>query len=123
MIKFIDRYFLAPDSRGIIEGLINFGTWEEINYIRTECGITRGHHYHRNTFEAFVILKGKIKISLQKVNNHKLVGPIEFHTVEQGHVFVINPNTFHIFEILENSEWINILSKKMENSNPDIYRL
>jgi dTDP-4-dehydrorhamnose 3,5-epimerase-like enzyme len=123
MIKFIDRYFITKDSRGALEGLIDFGTWEEINYIYSESGVTRGHHYHKYTSEAFFIISGKIKITTQKVDQEKLIGLIEFHTVNKGQVFIINPKTFHIFEILEDSEWINILSDKMDSVEPDIFRI
>ena len=123
MIKFIDRYFSAPDQRGVIEGLINFGTWEELNYIRSDKGIIRGNHYHKHTLEAFIILSGKLKISLQKVINGQLDGEIEDYIVEKRQVFLINPLTLHVFNILEDSEWINVLSKRMDQNNPDIYRL
>ena len=71
MIEFIPNYTKHSDKRGYFRGLINFGNWEEINFICSEAGTIRGNHYHENTDELFVILDGKIKIILQKVLSKK----------------------------------------------------
>ena len=46
-----------------------------------------------------------------------------FFTIEKGQVFIINPMTYHVFNITEDSKWINILSIKMDEDNPDIFRV
>ena len=123
MIKFIENYFQHKDDRGSITGLVDFGQWEELNIIESEAGIKRGNHYHKNTEELFVILDGKIKISLQSVNDNKLEGEIIEYEVKQGDVFIIEVNTNHVFEILEKSRWINMLSIKTDMNSPDIIRV
>lgn len=123
MINFIQNYFQHKDDRGSITGLVNFGQWEELNIIESEAGVKRGNHYHKNTQELFVILDGKIKVSLQKVEDNKLAGEIEEYEVKQGDVFVIEVNTNHVFEILEKSRWINMLSIKTDEKLPDIVRI
>ena len=73
MIEFIPNYIEYSDKRGSFLGLINFGNWKEINIICSEADTVRGDHYHENTDELFLILEGKIKITLQKVlDNEKL---------------------------------------------------
>ena len=123
MIKFKDRYFTSSDSRGSIEGLIDFGPWHEINYITSRSDIKRGNHYHKKTLEAFFIISGKIIISLQQISNNKLKGKIETHIVSKGQFFIISPYTFHVFEVIENAEWLNFLSLKMTKKSPDIHRI
>jgi dTDP-4-dehydrorhamnose 3,5-epimerase-like enzyme len=123
MIKFIENYFQHKDDRGSITGLLNFGQWEELNIIESEAGVKRGNHYHKYTQELFVILDGRIKISLQNVEDDKLIGEIEEYEVRQGDVFMIETNTNHVFDILEKSRWINLLSIKTDEKLPDIVRV
>lgn len=123
MIKFINNYFEHKDKRGSIKGLVNFGQWEELNIIESEAGIIRGNHYHFKTEELFVILDGKIKISLQKVKDGLLIGELKEYIVKNGDVFLIENNVNHRFEILEKSRWMNMLSIKTNRDNPDMLRV
>ena len=124
MIEFIPNYFEHSDKRGSFLGLINFGNWEEINFICSEAGTIRGNHYHENTDELFIILEGKIKIILQNVLGKKdLENKKETFSVKEGDVFLIKKNVNHIFEIIEHSKWINVLSQKINKEKPDIHRI
>ncbi|HDZ85894.1 MAG TPA: hypothetical protein ENH35_05110 [Candidatus Moranbacteria bacterium] len=121
MLYFIDRYFIHKDKRGSLEGLINFGQWREVNLIQSQTNIVRGNHYHKETIELFVILKGKILVRTQKVEDDNLAGPVCENIVQTGHVFMVEPYINHTFHIIKSSKWINILSKKIEKDNPDIH--
>ena len=124
MIEFIPNYTKHSDKRGYFRGLINFGNWEEINFICSEAGTIRGNHYHENTDELFIILEGKIKIILQKVLVKKdLANNRKTFNVKEGDVFLIKKNVNHIFEIIEHSKWINVLSQKINEEKPDIHRI
>ena len=70
MITFYKNYFHNADSRGLIKGIINEGNWQEINYFETTKNQIRAEHYHKETDELFIILKGKIKITLEKIDNN-----------------------------------------------------
>lgn len=121
MIKHYSNYFKKEDSRGKIIGLIDQGNWKELNYFSTEPGQVRGNHYHKKTDELFIILKGKLKIQLTRVSvNGELEGESKSFTVKQGDVFVIPKMVYHVFNIIEKSEWINGLSLKMDIKFPDI---
>ena len=124
MIDFIPNYIEHSDKRGSFLGLVNFGNWKEINIICSEAYTVRGNHYHKNTDELFLILEGKIKITLQKVLNYKaLDNEKKTFNVQEGDVFLIKKNVNHIFETIEYSKWINVLSKKLNKDNPDIHRI
>ena len=121
MIKYYSNYFKKEDSRGKIIGLIDQGNWKELNYFSTEPSQVRGNHYHKKTDELFIILKGKLKIQLTRVSvNGELEGESKSFTVKQGDVFVIPKMVYHVFNIIEKSEWINGLSLKMDIKFPDI---
>lgn len=123
MIEFIDRYFVHEDNRGIIEGLINTGKWGEINFIVSLPGTVRGNHYHKNTTELFIILDGCVEVFVQKVENNKVTGVEESVSVTSGDVFKIKPNVNHVFKVIHSSQWLNILSKPIDPSNPDIHKV
>jgi len=122
MIIFLKNYAHKEDSRGIMKGLVNQGKWEELNFFSTFAGQIRGNHYHKKTDELFIILKGKIEIEWYKVDlRGEKIHDLNKITVKMGDVFIIKRNTRHIFNIIEDSEWINGLSQKMDIKAPDIY--
>ncbi len=100
MIKFIKNYYKNLDERGSLIGLINFGTWEEINIITSKKDSIRGNHFHKDTFEIFIILKGEIEVIVNKIESNN----IEKHLVKSGDVFLIKPMVNHIFEVKKNSK-------------------
>ena len=105
-------------------GLINQGSWKELNFFSTKSNQNRGNHYHKKTDELFIILKGRIKIELTRVSdNGKLIGETKSVIIKKGDVFIIPKMIFHSFDIIEESNWINGLSIKMNNKAPDIFDL
>lgn len=123
MIRFIDHYFSVADARGSITGLVNFGEWREFNLVRSDSGVTRGNHYHKSTEEGFIILNGRMQVTVQAVCDGRAVGEKRVQQVEANQVFIIEPMVCHEFCVTEPSVWINFLSKAMEPGNPDIHRL
>jgi dTDP-4-dehydrorhamnose 3,5-epimerase-like enzyme len=122
MIIFLKSHVVKEDSRGIMKGLINQGKWEELNFFSTVAGQIRGNHYHKKTDELFIILKGKIEIEWAEVDKEgRKIHDLNKVFVNGGDVFIIKRKTRHIFNIIEDSEWINGLSQKMEKNSPDIY--
>ena len=118
MIDFINSYFNHQDEKGSIVGLVNFGQWEELNIIESLKDAVRGGHYHLKTSELFIILEGRIEVCLENINQSKT----KIVEVKKGDVFLIKPRIIHTFTILENSSWINCLSKKIDPKNKDFYR-
>ena len=121
MIKFYKNYMYKEDIRGKIVGIINQKSWKEINYFETKKNQIRANHYHKLTDELFIVMKGKIKITLTKVlSNGKLNDKSQIYFIKKNDVFVIKKMTHHVFEIQEDSLWYNALTKKMDDKNPDI---
>ena len=65
-MRIIKPYLENSDNRGLFFGIINYGNWEEINYIETNSGNIRGDHYHKNTIEMFFIIEGEIELTILK---------------------------------------------------------
>jgi len=111
-------YFYFSDDRGTLFGITQGHEWNEVNYIESKKGSIRGNHYHKETVECFFIIDGKIRVTLiDLITNSKKV-----FTVGPRSIFIVKPNTLHTFEVLEDSKWINMLSKPIK-SEKDFYRL
>lgn len=113
----VPPYFYSVDERGSFVGVFQGCKWEEINYVESVEGSVRGNHYHKETVEGFFIIDGKIKVTLVDV----VKGSKRAFIAKKGDAMLINPNTLHTFEMLENSKWINLLSKPMGNKTKDIH--
>lgn len=114
-MNFIKPYFSRQDDRGKFIGLLNFGQWEEVNYLFTKAGEIRGNHYHKDTIEVFYIIAGSVKVTTISSNGSPLV-----HDIKAGEIFEIPPGEIHTFHCLSDCEWLNFLSKKMDPASPDI---
>jgi dTDP-4-dehydrorhamnose 3,5-epimerase-like enzyme len=123
MLRFVNRYFVHTDERGSIEGLINQGTWKELNIISSDAGVVRGNHYHKNTRELFIILEGEIEVRTQRVSNGHPAGTLSVYHVKAGDVFLVEPMTNHVFTPRAFSKWINALSEPVDKEHPDFYRV
>jgi mannose-6-phosphate isomerase-like protein (cupin superfamily) len=97
-------------------GVINDGQWEEINYIETAAACIRGGHYHRDTRELFLILRGTIRVRIRAAGSDT----IRESVVTEGAIFVVEPGEAHWFETLTSCAWINALSKRFDEAAPDI---
>ena len=117
----LERYFKHSDARGSIEGLINSGIWREVNLIRSEAGVTRGRHYHMHAEECFIILSGKIRVSFL-LRADGMPECRETINLQGGDVIIVLPMVEHTFDILEDAQWINLMSVAMDPSAPDFHK-
>ena len=113
----IQPYFYYNDQRGKIVGIFQDLKWEEINYIESSKGSVRGNHYHKETLEGIFVIDGAIKVTLVDIANNSTRSFIG----KKGAAFIINPRILHTFELLENSKWINMLSKPFVDKSKDIH--
>lgn len=111
-------YTINKDKRGSFLGITNKYTWGEINYVETFKNVTRGNHYHKSTKELFYILKGRVHVSIYNIITKD---EVEFEAISNM-IFIIDPYEVHTFKTLKNSKWINMLSHKLDERNPDIFR-
>lgn len=113
-------YFSYHDKRGKILGVIqDKGNWVEINYVEAVQWAIRGGHFHKETLEGFYIIEGKIKVLLETIGS----GEKKTFVAENGDVFFVQPNVLHTFEVLENSKWINFLSRSIKPGQHDFHHI
>ena len=118
-MKIFNSYKTNSSSRGLFMGIINFGDWEEVNYIETEANQVRGNHYHKKATEVFFILEGEIDIRVAKLNGEI----INDFVAKKGSIFLIEPFEVHTFVCKTKCKWVNIMSKRMDDDLGDIYKV
>lgn len=114
----IKSYFNFNDNRGKFVGIFQDYRWKEINYVESANSSVRGNHYHKQTVEGFFIIEGKIRICLIDFKNNSK----RIFIAKKGDIVIVKPYTLHTFEIIEDSKWINMLSRPLKGSK-DFHRL
>ena len=114
-MKRIQPYLVREDGRGRLLGLMNEGIWEEFNFLETKAGQVRGNHFHRETREVFFIIEGEVEVVI-KIPGQPEIG-LNLH---DGDLIRLEPGETHTFHWRSNTRWINILSKRFDQKNPDI---
>jgi len=117
-MEFLEKYVIHEDARGSFQGIINKYTWGEINHIFTRKGVVRGNHYHRYTKELFYILEGRVRVEVR----HLVTGETHEFIAEAHTAFIVDPYETHTFTTIEDSTWLNMLSHRLDEEQPDLYQ-
>jgi dTDP-4-dehydrorhamnose 3,5-epimerase-like enzyme len=114
----LSPYFTSRDERGGFVGITQ-DHWAEVNFIETKAGQVRGKHYHKETRELFFIISGEIDVVIDDLNsaNH-----LEM-SVSKDDMFIIEPYELHTFHTRTDAQWINMLSKSIDQESPDFHRI
>jgi dTDP-4-dehydrorhamnose reductase len=115
----VQPYFNYSDQRGRIMGIFQGLKWEEINYVESIKGSVRGNHYHKNTVEGFFLIDGKVSVTLINLTNNSR----RTFVAEKDNILIVSPYTVHVFKMIENSRWINLLSKPLIDNVKDVYEV
>ena len=113
----LEYYAHHADSRGEFLGLINRGTWKEVNYVVTRAGEVRGNHFHKSTREIVFLLKGEADVELQDVNDPGSRATVH---LSQGEGVEVVPYVLHTMRYLSDSEQISLLDRAFDPANPDL---
>ena len=108
------------DHRGSFLGLVNQGSWQEVNFVATQAGEIRGGHFHTQTNEVIFLLRGKAAVELQ--NCHNLEETQQF-ILNSGEGVEIKPYMLHTLRYLEDSEQVALLDVPFDPANPDLHTL
>jgi dTDP-4-dehydrorhamnose 3,5-epimerase-like enzyme len=119
-MKKLSSYAHRSDDRGSFLGLVNEGSWREVNYFRTRAGAVRGKHFSKETHEVVFLLKGEVEVELQDVND-----PTQRVTfrLREGEGVEIMPYTYRVMRYLTDCEQITLLDKPFDEMNPDFHNL
>jgi mannose-6-phosphate isomerase-like protein (cupin superfamily) len=117
-VQKLSPYITRLDERGGFWGITQEG-WAEVNFIETSAQQVRGNHYHKETRELFFIISGEIEVVIDDLNSGK---HLEF-SVTKGDVFIIEPFELHTFHTKTDAQWINMLSKPVDQQSPDFHKV
>ena len=97
---------MYKDKRGTINDLAVGNDWS-VTYITFKKGAVRGNHYHKETIQHDIVLKG----SLLCKKGHETGFP------KKGDLIHIEANIPHAYEALEDSEIVSICFGKRIGDN------
>jgi len=117
-MKKLSPYLLKTDERGVFLGITQ-EQWAEVNFIETEANQVRGNHYHKETLELFFIISGEVEIVIDDLRSGQRT---EF-CARNGDIFVIEPYELHTFHTKSKTQWINMLSHRMDLQDPDFHQV
>jgi dTDP-4-dehydrorhamnose 3,5-epimerase-like enzyme len=120
MYEKLESYFSHEDSRGSILGVLNSGNWKELNFISSQAGTVRGGHYHKQTKECFFVISGLIEVTFSIPTEEQFF--CEVKTFSAGDAFLVSEFVQHTFRVINDSKWINLLSKPIDKKNPDFFK-
>ena len=116
LVKHMNVDFEFQNENGLLVQLVHEG-WNQINILDSKQGSKRGKHYHKENFEAFYIIKGKLKLILEQD------GFLEETIFESKDMFMISPYQMHYFEFIEDTLMVSMYDKGVEylDGSKDIY--
>jgi dTDP-4-dehydrorhamnose 3,5-epimerase-like enzyme len=113
------RFYLKhSDSRGVFQGIINDGTWQEVNVVHTQAFHVRGGHFHRHATEAIFMLTGRAEVILTRCDD---TGKKVTFTLIEGEGIEIPPYVAHVFKYLEDSSHLQLLDIRFDPDNQDLF--
>lgn len=61
------------DSRGSFVETVKLGIGGQVSFSTTVPGITRGNHFHTRKIERFIVIKGRARIQLRKIDSDEVL--------------------------------------------------
>lgn len=112
------------DERGTITDLMVTPEYS-VTHITFKKGAVRGNHWHNDTKQIDVLLKGKLFARKAILNPKEYETGIAEATIEAGTEIVHWPTEKHAYKALEDSEMISICFgvRKGEDYEKDTFRL
>lgn len=116
LIEIIEPNFIHKDQRGSLTQLVREG-YSQVNVITSKEGCIRGGHYHKQNREAFYVISGDLKLTVQKGDRS------EEYTFRQGDMFAIPAFVCHDFAFLSDTLLVSMYDRGVElpNGEKDIF--
>lgn len=120
IIKSIKPAF--EDERGKISDILDDENILHVGIITSKKGTIRGNHYHNKAKQFNYILKGKMELTIKKVDGDD---PERKYILQKGDFVGIPVRVIHSLRALEDSEFIdlNTESRSGEGYEDDVVRI
>ena len=108
--------FQYKDERGSLTQLVHEG-FSQINILESKKGSVRGSHFHKESIEAFYLIKGSVRVELISKDKRESI------LFKQGDFFEIPINVLHNMSFPEYCLMLQMYDKPVEKTNgiKDIY--
>lgn len=108
------------DDRGTITDILTKNPFDSVTVIRSNKGVVRGNHYHKDTAQWIYVQSGQLR-SLTKMGEEAVVSRV----LNPGDLLLTEPLEKHAIMALEQSEFFVFTRgpRSGENYEDDTYRL
>ena len=122
LVKILSPDFVIENENGMLKQLVHEG-WNQVNVITSIAGSKRGGHYHKINKEAFYIIYGNLKLTIQEKDRENIKA--ETYQFKAGDMFLLMPYQKHYFEYLEDTILVAMYDQGVENKDgtKDIYEM
>lgn len=110
LVNILEPNFVHTDERGNLTQLVRDG-YKQVNVILCKKGTFRGGHYHRLNTEAFYVISGKFKLTLE------YSGSVEEYIFKENDFFSIPENVKHSFDYHEDTILVSMYDRGVELDN------
>ena len=116
-MKLLPPEYINQDSRRVLKQLLTAGI-SQVNIYEAKRGSLLGNHYHKETLEYFLIIKGTVLV----VTRHVGQTMPNSQVVNKDNLFVVETGEIHTIECLTNVTMLTFLTKAYNSDDPDTYK-
>lgn len=111
---------INEDVRGLFVELIKNNEWEpkQISYLTINPNFFRGHHYHKEGIEAFILLEGDCRLTT--FNKEELKCGLETN-LKQYELYTVLPGEEHTIFSKNGAKLIVLSSRGFNPEDPDVF--
>lgn len=92
--------------------LIRKDSTSAVSYLSLKKGFRCSWHRHREKFNLFVVLEGKVRIVTEELDRIK-----REIVLEPGQIFTTRPGQWHEFQVIEDSKMVEIMYVEYHESD------
>jgi len=122
------KYPKHTDDRGYFQELHKAGDlsdhWKQIAICSIAPGATRGAHYHKVTYEKYIVIEGDMTVKTyhMKQDNSEVVFQLSNENPRLDNEIMLLPWVHHTVTSEKGCKFIILASKMFDPKDPDTYR-
>jgi dTDP-4-dehydrorhamnose 3,5-epimerase-like enzyme len=115
--RILEPTFQRRDGRGLLQEVLNEGTWQSVVSGRMNAGAVMGNHYHKETLVFFFLFSGGADIRTVHVET----GERDAFTLSTNQGVLLHTNESHAITFTAESEFLLLKTLRYDANNPDTY--
>ena len=115
-MRILKEEFKHSDHRRTLKQIVT-ADLKQVNFYEVQKGSTLGDHYHKETYEYFLITKGTITLDIRKKDSYDN----QIKVFNRGQAFVVEPGEIHTINCMTDASFVTFLTKPYTKEDTDTY--